>query len=383
MRNNVEKKNNNEIRFSLCAIYKDEENLLNDFIDKHENLFDELILVDTGSTDGSNEIVRAHKLKRYFYKWDDNFSNARNASLSYASMPYIIVLDIDEQITVEALTELKKIIQNKERDAYSLKQVNFSNESSATNWKHISQLESDISVSLSTTLRQISDGYILSPLIRVFKNNRGVYFNGMIHEIVAESMGKNNLSSIKTDIPIYHFGWIDKRRNDEENEKKKLKYNALIKKAWETERTAKAAYYYITIINSPEERLKLSFKLIKMFPNVREFYQIRTFSAITLKQIQRGLSYAEKGLEKFPEDLQLLSAKAKCLNILLQPEKALIILEKILRKEPFNFKNLLEKIKALIVLGRENEAKKTIKNHPNEFSKIYKQELLSFLNVNI
>ena len=367
------------IEFSLCAIYKDEEKLLDKFINDHIGLFDELILVDTGSTDNSNEIVHSYGLKTFFYKWDDNFSNARNASLSYATKPYVIILDIDEQITAEAVKELKQIIKNKKRDAYSLKQINFSNSDESQNWKHIQQLQSEISILLPDALSKISDGYITSPLIRVFKNNKGIYFSGMIHEIVGESMEKFNLSSTRTDIPIFHFGWIDKKRTDQLNENKKRKYNELIKKAWETEQSAKAAYYYLAVIDSPEERLKLVFKLIKMFPKVKEFYQIRASCAVELKQYKRGLSYVEKSLEEFPDDLILLSVKVQCLNFLLQHEKALIVMEIILKKDPYIFKIYLEKIKALLFLGRIEEVEKTVKNLPKEFPGIYKNELLTFL----
>ncbi len=371
-----------KIEFSLCAIYKDEENLLDGFINKHKDLFEELILVDTGSTDRSNEIVKSHNLKQYFYKWDDNFSNARNASLSFASKPYVIVLDIDEEITSDAVLELKKIIRAEDRDGYSLKQINFSNSNSSKNWKHISQLQSEISITLPENLSNKSEGYITSPLIRVFKNHKGVCFSGTIHEIVGESMDKFNLSSIRTNIPIFHFGWIDENRTDTENSEKRKKYNELIKRAWETEKTAKAAYYYLTIIESYEEKMKLTFKLIKMFPKVKEFYQIRAYSAIELKQYQRGLSYADKGLAIFPDDLHLLSAKAICFNQLTQPEEALNILENVLKRAPYDFKNYLEKTKALIVLGRRNDAEKTIKNLPDKYPEIYKNELLSFLSSN-
>ena len=373
------KKDSQILEFSLCAIYKDEEKFLESFINNHIDLFDEFILVDTGSSDKSNDIVKSFGLNNYFYKWDDNFSNARNASLSFATKPYIIVLDIDEQITSDALVKLKKIIKKEGRDAYSLRQINFSSDRSSKNWKHIMQLQPEISVPIPENLIKSNNGYITSPLIRVFKNNKGVYFSGMIHEIVADSMEKNKLTSIRTGIPIFHFGWVNKNRTDENNNEKKKKYNDLIKKAWETEQSAKAAYYYLTILDSPDERMKLTFKLIKLFPDVKEFYQIRVNSAIDLNQYQRGISYAEKGLNVFPDDLLLLSAKAKCFNQLMKPEEALDIIENIIKIDKNNYKNYLEKIKTLIVLGRTNEAKKTIKNLPNEYQKIYKNDLLSLI----
>jgi len=372
-------KKEENIEFSLCAIYKNEGALLENFIKHHKDLFEELILVDTGSTDDSNEIVKSCGLKYFYYKWDDNFSNARNASLSYASKPYIIVLDVDELFTRASLESLKLLIKSENKAAYSLKQINFSNEKTSVNWQPIERLSSEISVNLPENLSKISQGYIVSRLIRVFKNNVGVSFSGMIHEIVADSMEKYTLSSIKTDIPIFHFGWIDGNRSDKEKREKKERYNSLIEKAWKIEKTAKAAYYYLTILDSFEERLKLTFKLIKQFPKVKEFYGIRADSALKLKQYKRALSYAEKGLDIFKDDFFLLSVKAKSLNALLKPKEALKILEKITENEPENFINFVEKLKALILMGKKNEAEKIIKKLPKEISEIYKKELLSLI----
>lgn len=372
-------KKEEKIEFSLCAIYKNEEALLKKFIDAHKDLFDEIILVDTGSTDKSNEIVKSYGLKYYYYKWDDNFSNARNASLSYASKPYIIVLDIDELFIKESLDKLKRIIDKEKKIAYSLKQINFSNDYKRGNWKPIEELRTEISVSLPEKFLSINDGYIISRLIRVFKNNSGVSFYGMIHEIVADSMEKYNLSSIKTDLPIFHFGWVEESREESEKNKKKKRYNELIKKAWEREKTAKAAYYYLTILKSDEEKLKLTFKLIKEFPKVKEFYGIRADSALKLKQYSRALSYSNKGLELFGNDIFLLSVKAKSLNAILQPERALEIIEKIIEKEPKNFNIIIEKLKSLIILGKKDDAERIINKLPKELSKIYCNELSSVI----
>ncbi len=62
-------------------------------------LVDEMIVVDTGSTDRTKKIARAFGAKVYDFAWTDSFSDARNFSLSKASGEWILVLDADEVIS--------------------------------------------------------------------------------------------------------------------------------------------------------------------------------------------------------------------------------------------------------------------------------------------
>ena len=369
------------VNISLCAIFKDEEALLPEFIEKHRPLFDEMILVDTGSTDASNDIVKKYGLDHYFYKWDNNFSNARNASISHANAEYIMVLDIDEEFTAAAMGKLKQTISSNERDGYALKQVNFSDQNHFKNWRHISRLQGDISIQLDNKLRSICQGYILSPMIRVFKNGKGISYSGMIHEIVGDSMQRLQLSSIKTDIPIYHYGWIQQSRKDGENARKKARYNELIRIAWETEQTAKSAYYYLIIISDPKERIRMAVHFLKTFPDVIEFYQVAASTALELNQFQRALNYAEKGLARFNNNSILLGFQARCLNQLLKPDRALVIIERLLKEDPYHFQMYLEKMKSLMLLNRKKEAEKTVKSLPSDMAKKYKADFLSFLEM--
>jgi tetratricopeptide (TPR) repeat protein len=83
---------------SLCMIVKNEERHLRRCLESVRGLADDLVVVDTGSTDGTIEIARDHGARLFRLDWHDDFSIARNFSLEEATGDWILVLDADESI---------------------------------------------------------------------------------------------------------------------------------------------------------------------------------------------------------------------------------------------------------------------------------------------
>lgn len=83
---------------SLAMIVKDEEKWLGPCLDSVKNIVDEIIVVDTGSTDCTKEIAESYGAKVYDFKWIDDFSAARNFSFSKATKEWILWLDADDRL---------------------------------------------------------------------------------------------------------------------------------------------------------------------------------------------------------------------------------------------------------------------------------------------
>ena len=91
---------------SLCMIVKNEEDSLPICL-KNANLYaDEIVVVDTGSTDFTKEIARKYTEKVFDFEWCDDFSKARNFSFSKANCDYIMWLDADDLILDEGVDEI-------------------------------------------------------------------------------------------------------------------------------------------------------------------------------------------------------------------------------------------------------------------------------------
>lgn len=89
------------ITISLCMIVKNEERILARCLDSVADLVDEIVIVDTGSTDGTRELAARYTDKLYDFPWTDDFSAARNFAFSRASMEYIYSADADEVLSGE------------------------------------------------------------------------------------------------------------------------------------------------------------------------------------------------------------------------------------------------------------------------------------------
>lgn len=95
------------ITISLCLIVKNEEKTLDRCLSSVADLVDEIIIVDTGSTDLTKKIAQQYTEHLYDFKWIDDFAAARNAAFSHATKDYIFWLDADDVLKSEDAKRLK------------------------------------------------------------------------------------------------------------------------------------------------------------------------------------------------------------------------------------------------------------------------------------
>lgn len=97
------------MKFSLCMIVKNEEAVLRDCLDSLKELMDEIIIVDTGSTDKTKEIASEFTPYVYDFKWINDFAAARNFAFSKATGDYIYSADADEYLDEENRVKFKAL----------------------------------------------------------------------------------------------------------------------------------------------------------------------------------------------------------------------------------------------------------------------------------
>ncbi|WP_019122718.1 glycosyltransferase [Brevibacillus massiliensis] len=99
------------VSISLCMIVKNEQETLARCLETVKDLVDEIVIVDTGSTDRTKEIASRYTKKIYDFNWIDDFSAARNFSFAKATKDYIMWLDADDVLLPadrEKLSRLKR-----------------------------------------------------------------------------------------------------------------------------------------------------------------------------------------------------------------------------------------------------------------------------------
>ncbi len=104
------------IGISLCMIVRDEEETLPRCLESVRGAFDETVIVDTGSSDGTKDVAQKFRCKVYDFPWQDDFAAARNFSFSKAEGDYLIWLDADDVVPEESLARLPALRERLERE---------------------------------------------------------------------------------------------------------------------------------------------------------------------------------------------------------------------------------------------------------------------------
>ncbi len=104
---------------SCCLIVKNEIDVLGRCVlsvnEKLKGIVDDIVVVDTGSTDGTRELAEELECNVFDFEWCDDFAKARNYSIEKAKNEWILVLDADEYVESVDVKELKKFIKNANR----------------------------------------------------------------------------------------------------------------------------------------------------------------------------------------------------------------------------------------------------------------------------
>lgn len=194
---------------SLCMIVRNEERHIKRCLESVKGLVDEIIIVDTGSTDNTVSIAKGLGANVYFQQWENNFSKARNESLKYANGDWILVMDADEVIAKKDHDRIKTLLKNEDIMGYRMVLRNYQDKGGIANWCSV---EDDCPEASGAA------GYIPAYLVRLFRRVEGNIFQGVVHEVVEYSIQERGGRIVLTDIPIHHYGrMLEQGRMDEKN----------------------------------------------------------------------------------------------------------------------------------------------------------------------
>jgi len=167
-------------RLTLSMIVRNEENRLRDCLESIKNIADEMVIVDTGSTDQTLEIARQYNAKIYHFDWVNDFSAARNFALSKSTGKWILYLDADERLKADSVPLVSSIINKEEKTGCRCEVI------SKNSFRNSSQI---------------------MRYTRLFFNTPGIKFTGTFHEQIENSLLANNYSLCSPDIQIDHIGY--------------------------------------------------------------------------------------------------------------------------------------------------------------------------------
>lgn len=99
-------------KLSVCLIVKDEEIVLNRILNCVSKFADEIVVVDTGSSDNTVEIAKSFTDKVYYFEWQNDFSKARNFSFSKATCEFVMWIDADDFVTDYDINQINLLKQD-------------------------------------------------------------------------------------------------------------------------------------------------------------------------------------------------------------------------------------------------------------------------------
>jgi tetratricopeptide (TPR) repeat protein len=102
------------MRLSLCMIVKNEAENLPRCLESVKDAVDEMVVLDTGSTDATIEIARSYGAQIAEFEWCDDFAVARNEALKHVTADWVLVLDADERLVTAVVPLLRQLIERED-----------------------------------------------------------------------------------------------------------------------------------------------------------------------------------------------------------------------------------------------------------------------------
>ena len=189
----------NSETLGLCMITKNCEFTVSDTINSVKGLVDEVVVLDTGSTDDTIAVCKSLGAKVYEDEWQKDFSLARNSALGHMSSEWVLVLDSDEVLSSKDFDKIRSAISSNNIDGYKLLQRNYTDKKNLNDW---TKCNGEYPREEQNWL-----GYTPSFIVRLFKNKSSIRFSGKVHELVEDSILDNGGKIGAIDVSVHHLGY--------------------------------------------------------------------------------------------------------------------------------------------------------------------------------
>ncbi|NTU42161.1 MAG: glycosyltransferase, partial [Nitrospirales bacterium] len=335
---------------SLCMIVKNEEKYLAKCLNSVKTIVDEMVIVDTGSTDRTSEIARVFGARVFDFPWQNDFAEARNASLERAEGDWILVLDGDEVIAGQDTREIKTLVEGHRKGiAYNIDTRNYTRNVVA-NW---TGNEGDYA-------EEAGSGWFPSTKVRLFPNDRKIRFANPVHELVEPTLRSAGYKIIDCSTPIHHYGKLDQ---DKTAEKGEAYYLLGMEKLRHNGNNAKAVFelaVQATELGRYEDAIDLWNRLIELRPDFDGAYINAVKPYAELGRIKEALIMAKKGIALSPGKREAVFHYALCEFYDGNYRGAQNAIEAFISKDK-DYPPLLALLAALcIILQREEEGRRLI-----------------------
>ncbi|SHE28560.1 TPR domain-containing glycosyltransferase [Desulforamulus putei] len=267
---------------SLCMIVKNEESNILRCLTSVKDYVDEILILDTGSSDRTPVLAQEQGARVFFGRWENNFAKARNKIKQHARGEWIFYLDADEEVPPETGRSLRQLAQHTKAEALTFSIINYT---SAANVQKCRGLN-----------------------IRMFKNNPKYCFEGALHEQIAPSILRNNPSAsiVYSGLEILHYGYsLDHPKRTQKNQRNITILECMLAENPKDDFT----HYNLGVsfyVSGQLENAKHHFHLAKQYASKNSHYLpglYRNFTVclVDLGEYEEALKLSQEGLSFFPD----------------------------------------------------------------------------------
>ncbi|MGD2433619.1 glycosyltransferase [Bacillus velezensis] len=189
---------NAECKLTLCMIVKNEERYISRCLSSVQDIVDEIVIADTGSQDNTKDICKSFQARVIDFEWENDFAKARNYALQHAEGDWILVLDADEELDQETGRFLTSLLHDGLPSRGLLKIINY-------------------------TGKQLDENEAFESMQpRLFRNHKGLLYQGRIHENISASNEEENNAFFTLPCVIHHYGYLEQEEKIKQKHKRNI-----------------------------------------------------------------------------------------------------------------------------------------------------------------
>jgi tetratricopeptide (TPR) repeat protein len=284
------------LTLSLCMIVKDEAEMLPRSLAAARDAVDEIVVVDTGSSDETVAIARSFGARVIEREWTGSFAEARNTSFDAAGGDWVLYLDADEVLVAEDAPLLRELTGRTWREAFYLIETNHTGE--------------------------LGDGTAVTHnALRLFRNRAEYRFEGRLHEQIAHRLPGGLPERLEqTGIRVDHYGYLGAVRDAKEKSRRNIEL--LRRQLAETGSTPFLCFNLGSELaaagdaEAAREQFERAWELLAGDPRRAELGYLPSLTTRLVKSLrvcgreELAARRAEEGLELFPELTDLVFEQA-------------------------------------------------------------------------
>lgn len=267
-------------------IVKNEEDFIGRCLDSVKNVVDEIIIVDTGSTDKTIEICRSYNARVERFNWNESFADARNYGLEKATGDWIIWLDADEELDKIDSLKLFKGNHFDDFDLLTIRLVNYYGD----------EIDKDNTTDVAHT--------------RLFRRSTGIKFINKIHETLnIINIPQERIGHL--DIKVYHYGYLNGVVEKKDKYERNMK---MLKRQLNEGENVPWTHYYIGMEHYRKQEFEKAFERanlsIKGFLELKKLppsmvYKLKYSALIAMGSFEGAWPGIEKAILLYPDFVDL------------------------------------------------------------------------------